>query len=258
MKREFLATVILFAVAISACNKQPNESVSEDKQVKNAVTLEQKKPYTSSDWERDFSSTFVASKKDSDGEGISSYKACFGESDGKCDISMSGRRDAFRKVDQLTPVLTVWQKYAVRLADKGRSASFVDLRVVAPNCREAVVVLNPTLNASKWLFMDKIGFMGDGVLLYEKNADHQAVSRDVDGVRVWESWSFKLEQEDYEKIAQFSSAKEKVIRLTGEKGYFTMEKDSVDVFGKEIPEAIKVANKINDALKSGGGPTCAM
>lgn len=261
MNRAFFPVAMMVLSIVAGCEKQvPKASPTDEANsgsVNATIPTPPKPPYTEKEWRRDFLSSFNASKQKSDGDGVSTYSACFEPIGDKCNLSMSGKRDGFRKVDHLTPVMTAWQEFQVKYPNKGRTAAFVDLRVVARQCGEAVVVLNPTLNARKWLFMNRIGFMAEGDVVYEQEAPPQGVKRDVDDDRVWEGWSFKLEREDYTKLNQFALAKEKVIRLSGEKGYFTLEKGAVEVFAKDIQEAVKVANIVNESLGKGGGPACS-
>ena len=261
MKKAFFSIAVIALAILAGCEKKSHQSEYSDKSKENSASAPPspppKPPYSDKDWRRDFSSAFEASRVESDGDGVSSYKACFDIDGDKCKLSMSGKRDGFRKVDHLISAMTAFQEYYVKYGHKGKTAAFVDLRVVARQCDQAVVVINPTINAKKWLFMDKVGFMADGEVVYEQVADYQAVKRNIEDGRVWESWSFKLKTEDYEKILHFSSAKVKVIRLSGEKGYFTIDNDSVDIFAKDVQENIRAATIINNALVKGGGPFCA-
>lgn len=147
-------------------------------------------------------------------------------------------KDGFRKVDHLTPPMTAFQEMTVKYTAKS-GAAIIDMRLVAQQCMEAVAVLNPTLHAKSWLFMNKVAFMADGNVVYEQDAPAQGVKRDTDDGRVMENWSFKIDPVDYEKLQQFAVAKSQVIRVTGDKGYTTLSKESVEIFSKDVIALIK-------------------
>ncbi|QIL72291.1 hypothetical protein G7048_19190 [Diaphorobacter sp. HDW4B] len=253
MKRVFWLLPIFF---VAACSDDGAVASTTPTTVA-APTPPPKPAYTPEDWKRDFASTFEVSESKTDSSGITSYRACFDLEGKKCSTLMSGMKDGFRKVDHLTPPLTAFHEYTVKYPKKGAAASFVDLRVVAPQCREAATILNPVLHANTWLFMDKVAFMADGDVVYERTAEPQAVKRDTDDGRIWEKWTFKLETADYAKLEKFAAAQSKIIRLSGDKGYTTMSKESVDVFARDVIATIKATQTINDALTKGGGPSCA-
>ena len=255
MKR-FLYLVPFIAIPVlQGCGKQ--EVVSHTSATPQEVIAEPppKPAYSNEDWRRDFTSAFVQSNEKTDSEGITNYRACFLPSGEKCGIFLSGMKDGFRKVDHLTPPMTAWHETSVKYTTKSGSA-LIDMRVVAQQCTEAVAVLNPTLHAKSWLFMNKVAFMADGDVVYEQDAPSQGVKRDAEDGRVMENWSLKLEPVDYEKLQKFATAKSQVIRVTGDKGYTTLSKESVDVFSKDVILMINATKLINEALVKNGGPNC--
>lgn len=255
--KKFLYSVPLIAIAaLQGCGKQEAVAETAAKPQEVVAAPPPKPAYTVEDWRRDFSSAFVQSNEKTDSEGITNYRACFVPSGEKCEIFLSGMKDGFRKVDHLTPPATAWHETSVKYTTKS-GAVIIDMRVVAQQCMEAVAVLNPTLHAKSWLFMNKVAFMSDGDVVYEQDAPSQGVKRDTDDGRVMENWSFKIEPVDYEKLQKFAAAKSQVIRVTGDKGYTTLSKDSVDIFSKDVVAMIKATNLINEALLKNGGPSCA-
>lgn len=249
--------IIAAAIALVGCNSDVAQK-TENEQVKESTPeVVQKKVYEEEDWKRDFQSAFEASEKKTDSDGITSYRACFEFKEGKCVYSYSGMKDGFRKVDHMTPPGTAFHEFDVKYDSRSRGRAFVDMRVVAPMCKEALVVLNPTLYAKEWLFMNAIAFMADGDVVYEFEApDANSIKRDVDGNRIIENWTFVLGNSEYDRLRKFASAESKIIRITGQKGYMTLPKETVDVFAKDIVSVINAADTINEKLKAGGGPEC--
>ncbi|WEE79764.1 hypothetical protein LZ683_10555 [Comamonas testosteroni] len=257
MNKLLYAAPCVVLAALLGCEKKETPTTSQELsklQEVVAVSKPQKPSYAAEDWRRDFASTFERSKEKTDSDGITSYQACFEPAGDKCGIFLSGVNDGFRKADHLTAPLTAFHGMTVKYAEKG--GAYVDLRVVAQQCKEAVAVLNPVVHAKSWLFMSEIAFMADGAVIYEQTAPSQAVNRDTDDGRIVESWSFKLDPGDYEKLDKFAESKSKVVRVTGDKGYYTLSKDSVDVFTKDVMSTIKATKLVNDSLTKGGGPEC--
>ncbi len=210
------------------------------------------KAYTATDWKRDFTSAFKESEKNIDKNGITKYYACFDQnSESKnCVEYYSSRRDGFKKVDYMTPIITA----AFKAGDIG---TMVNMYIAAIECRDAKAVLQPNFNGDNgWLFMDKIAFMAEGEVVFEKSTDPNEVDRDNEGRRVHEKWTFALEKDDESRLLKFAEANSRIIRITGKKGYATIEEAELEVFTKDIKHLIKNKNQINDSLKSGGGPNC--
>lgn len=245
------------AVSIAGCKPSTEANNTAAIEAPKAEQPPAKPPYTEADWKRDFSSSFVTFKSETNGDGVTTYSACFEPNGEKCALVLSGMKDGFRKVDHLTPAATAWHGWLMKYPKGGVTASFVDLRAVAVHCDEVVVVLNPVLHAKNWLFMNKIAFMADGDVVYEQSAaDLQSVQRDTDDGKIWEKWSFRLEPEHYASLEKFAAAESKVIRLSGNKGYITMQADSVKVFTEDFPTVMKAVRVLNESLTKGGGPTC--
>lgn len=210
------------------------------------------KKYTAADWKRNFTSTFKESEKKVDGDGMTSYYACFDqESESKkCAEKYSSYRDGFKKVDYMTPVTTSFHGL-------GEINSLVNMYIAAIECRDAKAVLQPSFNGDNgWLFMKKVAFMADGEVVFEKSADPSEVKRDNESRWVHEKWTFALSKDDEKSLMKFSESESRIIRLTGDKGYVTIKKSELDAFTKDIRQLIKNTNQINDAMKTDGGPNC--
>lgn len=249
--------IIAAAIALVGCNSDVAQKTENEQVQESASEVVQKNVYIEEDWKRDFQSAFELSNRKTDEDGISKYHACFDRQGEKCPVFFSGVRDGFRKVDHLTPLETSLIEFDVKYGLNNRGPAFVDMRVVAPTCKEAWVVLNPTLYAKEWLFMNTIALMADGDVVYEFEApDVNSIKRDVDGNRIVENWTFLLKANEYDRLRKFSRAESKIIRITGQKGYMTLPKETVDVFAKDIVSVINAADTINEKLKAGGGPEC--
>lgn len=255
--RKIVFGAILVAVNfLPGCDKKdsPSSSAIDAAQGKKP-TLEATPPkpkYTENDWKRDFSSVFEERGAKINEDGVKSYAACFDPGEGKkCGIGFSGRGDGFRKVEYLTPIMT-------SLSGIGDVITIIDMHIAARACNPAVALISPSFNSTNgWIFMNKIAFMADGEVVYEKSIEGSDVRRDNEGRWVHERASIKLEEDDFSRLQKFSQAKTKIIRITGEKGYHTVGKNEVNTFASEINGLVSAMNRINDALKKGGGAACS-
>lgn len=247
--------MFFFALSLTACESELAEGIKEiNLKEKTVVQPIHRKSYAEEDWNKDFESVINLRDKSTNSDGVSEYKACFGN----CTNYFYGMRDEFRKVNHLTLPLTKSVKYITMYnSSEDYPRVLIDMRIVAPVCKEAIVALNPILIGKEWLFMNKLAFMADGEVVYEENAnDLHRPKRDIDDGKVIEDWVFILDGLDYEKINKFTKSKNKIIRVTGEKGYVTLSKNVVDTFSQDIEDSIEAAKIINSKLKEGGGPNC--
>lgn len=254
-KRYVAAVVVAVAAALSGCGKpsdvRPVAAASEPETPAPAV-VEPRKPYTSDDWRRDFRALFEARQSKSDGEGRTTYQACVDPApDGKtCGMSFQAAHDGFKKTDYLRPALTAFRRI-------GDLKPMVDVYVAASECEEPIAVIRPTFNSKNgWMFMDKLSLMADGDVVFEKSAAPGDVKRDVDGQWVHELWTFHVTPAEFDQLRKFVAAKEKLVRLSGEKGYVSIKPDELKAFVRGLDDVLTFRDRAGAALAKAGGPTC--
>lgn len=258
--RKLAFFVSLGMLVLIGCSKGESQAVvtTSIEQAQPALTVPSRTSYTIDDWKRNFSQAFEALDIKTDEDGITEYYACFEprEEKPKCRLLLSGKRDGFIKGELLTPIMSKIHVSAMEYNTNG-SEVYVGMHVAAPQCKTAGVVLNPKIFAKTWLFMDKVAFMSDGNVVYEKSVDTQDVKRDVVDDGIQESWVFSVNESDYEKLAKFAESKSQIIRVSGEKGYMTLSKTSVQLFSSDIITTMAATAEINKSLIDGGGPECS-
>ena len=253
----FTATVALGAATLLvACgDKGPDHTSSKDTQPQVAPAPPPKPSYTEEQWKKDYLTTYTSSNLKDEGDGMTSFMACFPIAEKECGYRFMGLKDGFRKVEQLTPTLTAFHHTYIKYAKKS-SGGMVDMRVVTAPCKRAILALNPKLHVKTWLFMNKVAFMADGDVVYERSVDSQRVDRDVVSDGVVESWTFIVQDSDHPQLEKFAQAKSKLIRLSGDKGYNSPSAETVDIFAKDVLTAMAAVNAINKVLTDAGGPGC--
>ncbi|GAO73350.1 hypothetical protein [Comamonas sp. E6] len=244
-----LLVASLFAASVAGCSKSENK---EPVNFPATPPVEEVKKITSEEWRKAFLSTFKESDRKTDDSGITEYYACFDSSaeTSRCPDNYSSRRDGFKKVDYLTPLTTSF----LGIADL---KTMVSMYAAAVECDAVHAVLKPSFNGRNgWLFLNKVSFMADGEVVFEKSADFNDVKRDNKNRWVHEHWTFIVDTEDQQRLLKFANAQNKIIRLTGDKGYVTIEKQELNAFTKDIKSLVENTKKMNDAIAAAGGPAC--
>lgn len=241
-----LLPIMIAALMICACSPK-NEAIEQA----TAPVEPAPPPFTKSEWRTAFKSSFEEKSAKSTDDGITEYSACFHKDEkGKCDLVLLGKRDAFRKIDHLTPFYTM-------MNDIGDLFSHVGTYIAAIECDTPSVLINPTINSRNgWLFMEKVAFMADGEVVVERSFEHNAVKRDNENSWIHEKATFIASPSELAAFQRFTEAKSQIIRITGQKGYLTLPKDKTANFVKDVSSTIKVRDILAKTLKDAGGPVC--
>lgn len=243
------------AVAISACGERAVDSNTSNVIQKNSDDTA-KPSYTKEMWRADLLTPFNVSGVETDDDGMTKYLACQSSAstpDGKCKDGYFafGKRDAFRKLDHLIPAWT-------RLDGFSKSSSKIGIYIAAAECKPIEIILAPAVHEnSGWLFMRKLSLLADGELAFERSFEHHDVERDNDARWIHERVDFVLKRQEIEQLRKYSSASQRVARITGDKGYITISKDPLEHFNKDAANILMMYDDINKVQKSNGGPTCS-
>lgn len=216
---------------------------------------QQSPAYTAADWNRDLAASFVASEVKKNADGTTEYTACFvpNEMPGlKCELSsrVAGRHDSFRKLDQFTPF---WSNLNETLSTK----SNVQIYVSALECKRPAILIAPVVDRKGgWAFMKKVAILADGKVVLEREFQHHEVQRSNDANGVFERIDLITNDADQLGLRQFIKAKERVVRITGSKGYLTLPAKDVEHLVGDVTTAFIVHDAIVEALSKAGGPEC--
>lgn len=243
------AIAVMFLVA---CSKADTDKTTSPPSTKVEIVQPPKPPFDGAMWKAAFRATFEESKLQTSDDGTAEYVACFEDGrNTKCDLFFFGKRDGFRKIDHLVPAHS-------QLNNIVKMFSNVKTYIAARECKMANILIEPIFTRKgSWIFLEKIAFMVDGDVTFEKSFDNTNVDREQDYPRIIEKSTFILDEKDMDGLKKFVSGKNQIIRFTGQKGYFTLEKDRTEEFRKDIDINLKAVAKINGSLKEVGGPSCS-
>jgi len=256
MNRTFAMAAIIGAAALllGGCGEKPPEpqAAAAAAAPAPAPAPPPKPPYTKVQWQEAFRSSFEETQKESsDEEGITEYMACGKRRpDGSCSLLTFGKRDAFCKLDHLTALST-------RLNATTRPESYVGIYIAALECEEPSIMVAPTINRrGGWLLMEKVALMADGEVVLERDFSKGRVKREPNYRSVHEQATFIATPAERNALKTFVDAKSRAIRITGEKGYVTVNKQSIEEFVDDAGVVLAFMQAIEDAFKVNGGPVC--
>lgn len=177
-----------------------------------------------------------------DKEGVTSFGACLLPS---CPLPMRGTRDAFRSLRHYR----IGSKGAVSL--QPNVTTYIALR----DCSLPTVFLDVSMTRrGDWLFMEKLGALVDGELALE--VDLPSVTRDNTSNWVMEYAHRPLLQADIAGARKVAAAAAPIIRLTGSKGYVTLDAHATADARDGLAATLVVYDKLRAALLPVAGERC--
>lgn len=234
------------ALAAAGCNGPSEETVKEQSPPA--------KIYRSAEWRQDFNSVFDMQNVIPGNDGTTEYKACFRKSDGGCELAFHAIKDGFKKSYVLTPSQTKYEGAMFSMLEN-RGKAFLDMHIVALECDDAKIILVPLVQQKDWLFMNRVAFMADGDVVFEKVAEHGDVQRNVDS-GITERWPLLLDENDILHLEKFANSSSRIIRISGENGYLTVSDNLVEIFSSDFQKTVIAAKRVKSAFAKGGGPRC--
>lgn len=207
--------------------------------------------FTKDQWLATLRSSFEEADVKTDQEGVTRYTACFQKAaEGKCALPMRGRRDAFRRLDHLTPVRTLANQVV-------GDDSYVGIYIAASECEAPSIMVAPEVNGKNgWLFMNEVALMADGTVVLRRLFEHSAVERDNDADQIRERGTFIATEVERNALKSFASAQSPVVRITGEKGYITLNKRRTIDLVSDANVVLEAMSKLESAFATAGGPKC--
>ena len=196
-------------------------------------------------------STYVESSKKSEGDGVTTFMACFNDpsTPAKC---MFGKRDAFRKTTHFTPVGSTFQRYEFE--------NHVFSYIALVECGMPIYFFVPRYSSEGgWLFIKKVAMLLDGDLALERDFSELRpdIKREIlPSGRVEEEVHLVATEADQMGMHKAIEAKEISVRITGEKGYVNLKAKQISSLRDDATIMQFVYDKLGRALKEKTPATC--
>ena len=248
-----MKTMIVSVIAILmlvACGNKNEEKIIDPAQTK-VIYPPQKSPYTKKEWRAAFKSSFEEESPKENDDGITEYYGCFKKAENrKCELLVTGERDAFRKIDYFVPFSTS----VLRIT---KAHTYIATYIAIKECENPSIFIEPSIHSKDgWIFMNKVAFMSDGEVVLEHSFEHSQVNLDNNEKWVHETGAFIANKSEQEALIKFSLAKNPIIRITGKKGYLTLPKEKTTAFIDDAKTLLPIFELLEKTLKDGGGLKC--
>lgn len=243
------------AAALSSCSKDQPATVATAEASSSAPVAPAAPPapartFSVAQWRETLASAYEASGLKTNDDGIAQFQACFEKgADSKCSVGLVGKTDGFRKVTHLTA------RYSV-LNDIMASQAYVKVYIAAVECAEPILILEPTVNADRWLFMNNASIMKAGQVVLSQDLPRDVVDRDTVSGGIHERGFWRVERSSLDILRAIAGSEASIVRLTGEKGYITVKKDQEADFRKDLKAVLLALDRIDAAFSAVGGFEC--
>lgn len=181
-----------------------------------------------------------------DADGVAEFFGCFDKAPPKCDVIVSGRRDGFRKIQFLYDPLWKWDESGAQYF-KGSGKSSVDGYISLIDCGQPKMLLQPTYRSGSWIFMERFSLMVDGTVVIDRKFDIGQVERNNSHNSVSETAHFILNENELKSLRKVDQSKQILIRLTGQKGYSSIDPDGSKAFAQGIPKLLRMYDDLDHA-----------
>lgn len=232
-----IAFALSTGVLLAACNRPNSEPTKPATNPPAAVTAA--KTITLEDWKKALQDTYeVKAEKPANTEtGMSEFMAKFKLTQKEVNGLTFGNRDAFRKL------------YFFRMGLPMQISTGAKFYISLPEGKEPAFFVQPYYWGHGWIFLKKMSVLVDGDLVFEHECGK--VDRDTKGVGVEESCDFIPSDKEIDGLRKVKQGAAVAVRMTGEKGYVNLKKDSFELkhFVLDIESAIAVYDLLNKALK---------
>ena len=206
-----------------------------------------------SEWVAALSSAYKTGAITDGEDGITTFTACFNATEGKkqrCHPFALVRRDGFKGNHLYTTFLT---EKSVDL-----NYSFLGNAIGVVDCEKPLYLLRlQHVSENGWLFMNKVSVMLNGEVIYEDSFKSQNVTRTVQRDGVLEKILLPVEENDLPKLRKIASGGKVVIRINGEKGYFSIPPKEAQTFSKDVSDGLEIYDALNLSLASMPNTTCS-
>lgn len=236
------ATHVLALVAclalLAGCQPASRPAEPETKPAIPTANTAPKAP-TPEEWTAALRTAYVESQVKDQGNGVTSFVACFDRPEKKCGAFSLASRDAFRKLRHFKSGL--WSSTLVGTY----VASYVALR---DNSAPTLFLTAYFFAKHGWLFMHRVAVMVDGEVVLDRDFEQEKVDRDNHSYGVEERFDFVPTEAEIAALRKVTPAGKVMIRLTGSKGYVHLKADDVEHFKSEIQNILLVYDTLSKAL----------
>lgn len=241
------AIIFAFTFALCGCQQKSNSEPPITSSKPEAPTPAIPVP-TAEDWNKALNSSYVETSFKDKGDGVSSFAACFEKVEKRCNAFAFGSRDAFRKLRFFTgrysqsPLFGLWPYVG----------SYVSL---SDNSRPDIFLAPLFYSKGGWLFMEKVSILLDNNVIFERDFSKEKVERNNDYHGVTESYDFIATESEIANLRKITADSKLLIRLTGQKGYFSISADNSKNFRDEIINTLNIFDFLNKSLDGHIPPT---
>lgn len=134
----------------------------------------------------------------------------------------------------------------------------VDTYLALADCSTPTLFLAPGFaRKDGWLFMNKVSILVDGEIAFEREFEAE---RDNGSGYVFENGNVPISQRRSTELAgirKAATSQSVIVRLTGSKGYLTLERGAVQEMQQNLQLALRSFDAIDAAVKPVSGDECA-
>ena len=241
--------ILLLSLAASGCTK-----VSENKPpaARSSAPLAAVPPpprITKADWYRAVVATYSESSVKDEGDGVTSFVACFGDGGKGCGDFAIGKRDAFRKLRHYMPQWSWPGQY---------TDQYVQTYISLPDCGDPIYFLKPRHFSQRgWLFLNRLSVLSDGELVFDQDLSTFKVDRERLPGGVEEEVSFVPTPAQFDALRKLATATKLSVRITGKKGYVTLKQSDVAKLRIDVASGLRMYDKLLLAVKDKHPSSCS-
>jgi hypothetical protein len=234
-----IVVAVLAVFALGGCSKPVAQAASGSPA---AAVAPAAPPPTMADWTRALGSVYQEKQRKDEKDGVTSFLAYFEFPPASKRIPRAlafGKRDAFRNLRFYTP--------GVQLEIDTSLETYISLR----DGKMPVLVMKPYyFGPNGWLFMEQVAVMVDGEVVFSRDFKNIRVDTDQLPGGVTERYDFVATPDDIEGLRKIHPDSKIVIRISGKKGYVTVDQFMTGQFRNNIQDALRMYDAMTAALSS--------
>ncbi|UGQ45095.1 hypothetical protein [Massilia endophytica] len=182
-----------------------------------------------------------------DENGVTDFFACFDKAPPKCDLSMVGRRDNFRKILFFRDPVLRWSTDGAKYSGPTGKAS-IDGYISLKDCSHPKILLEPTFRGGEWLFIERLGIMADDSLVIDRELDLGSIEKENSHNAVSESIHIMLTDPELGALRKIVTAQQVLIRITGKKGYIGIDQQGTKAFVQGMSKTLRLYDALGHAI----------
>lgn len=248
VKINWFSTALFFLLAAMGfgCSKStPTESAAPTPSPMSALEPSPQalvvRSITKSDWLGSIKGAYSVRGFKEEGDGVTSFVACFGGVGKDCGTMAFGKYDAFRKVSHYTPAGSQLGQHL---------PVYLQTYIALPDCAEPIFVLRARyFSQGGWIFLNRVSILADGELLLDHLLPALEVKKEVLPGGIEERVTVVATSAQLEALRKIVTAKKTSVRLTGDKGYSMLKEGDSVQFRKDTAEALLIFDRLAEASK---------